>query len=133
MFRMNIQDLVGKYVELRDKKDALRKAYNEKTAKVDSVLEKMEAVMMSALNAAGVDSAKTPSGTVFMSERSSATVADRDLFFDFVREHEAWDMLESRVNKTSVTQYLETTQALPPGINYRTEKTINVRRPTARH
>jgi hypothetical protein len=129
---MTINELVAKYIDLRDRKEAIRKEATEKTAKIDAVLRKIENVLIASLDAAGVESAKTQDGTAFVATRSSATVADRDAFLGFVVEHDAFDMLESRCSKVAVEQWLEVNGELPPGVNYRTERTINVRRPQAR-
>jgi hypothetical protein len=129
---MNIRDVIAKYVELRDRKEALVKKQREEVAKITSVMDKIEQALFGVMSETGTDSVKTPAGTAFFTTRTSATVDDRDMFFDFVREHEAWDMLESRCAKSAVEQYLETEGELPPGVTRRVEKVVSIHRPQAK-
>lgn len=126
---MTLNELVAQYVEVRDKKEEMRAAYKAKAKKYDEALAKIEAILMKNMDTLGMESARTAGGTCYVSTRSSATVADRDAFLEFVENNGAWDMLESRCAKTAVEQYLEAEGHLPPGINRRVERTLNVNRP----
>jgi hypothetical protein len=55
-------------------------------------------------------------------------VADWDAFLDHVRENEAWEMLERRVNKTAVEQFKSVEGDLPPGVNWAETQVVNFRR-----
>jgi len=59
----------------------------------------------------------------------TATVADWDAVLDFIRENEAYDMLERRVNKTAVRGYIDANSKVPSGVNFGSRLSINVRRP----
>lgn len=127
---MKLDELIEKYIKVRDKKAQLKKARDEEIAKLDAVLEKMEGVILKMFETTGQDSAKTAFGTAYTSERTSATVADRDTFIGWVLaepENRAI-FLENRVNKTAVEQYKAETEDLPPGVNWRSEVVVNVRR-----
>ena len=125
---MKVDEVVGKYIELRDKKAQMKKACDDKVAKIDAVLSKLEAGLLKFFEESGQESAKTQYGTAYTQLRESVTVASRDDYFDFVREEDRWDMLESRANKTAVLQYKEEHGELPPGLNYRAERIVNIRR-----
>lgn len=126
---MKLNELVGKYIQLRDKKAALKKEYDEKVAGVDSVLDKIEAVLLKTFDETGMESVKTEFGTAYKSTRTSASVADWDAFWGYVREKEAYEMLERRCNKTAVDQHRAANDGqLPPGLNWREELVVNVRR-----
>ena len=60
--------------------------------------------------------------------RTSATVADWDAYLAFVQTNERWDMLEKRCAKLAVEQYRAANDDLPPGINWKSAVTVNVRR-----
>ena len=66
-------------------------------------------------------------GTGYWATHISATVADKDTFFDFVREHQAWDLLESRASKTAVKSYIEGHNAPVPGVNFSQTQVFNIR------
>mgnify|MGYP003435984278 CR=1 FL=1 len=124
----DLSTLVEKYISLRDRKQAIVNEAKEKAAKFDAVLDKMEGMLLSTFNDLGMDSVKTSAGTAYKSTRTSATVADWDSVLGFIQENEAFNMLERRVNKVAVAEYREVNDALPPGIDWRSEVVINVRR-----
>ena len=123
-----MEELVEKYIELRDTKSKMSSDYKAKVAVLDKVLDKIEAELLSQFGDLGMESVRTKSGTAYKSTRTSATVADWDYTLDFIQKHELWNMLERRVSKQAVEQYKEEHDDLPPGINWREEITINVRR-----
>ena len=123
-----MEELVEKYIELRDTKSKMSSDYKAKVAVLDKVLDKIEAELLSQFGDLGMESVRTKSGTAYKSTRTSATVADWDYTLDFIQKHNLWNMLERRVSKQAVEQYKEVHGDLPPGINWREEITINVRR-----
>lgn len=125
---VTLQSLVERYIALRDKKIAIAAQLKEKVGRIDDVLSKVEAAMLKEFKAMGVESVRTPHGTAFKSVRTSATVADWDAALDYIKSNEDWGMLEKRVSKDAVKAYREDHNDLPPGINWREDITINVRR-----
>ena len=125
---MNVNEIVDRYIALRDRKAVLRKEYDDKVANIDKILEKAEAVMLKRFEEMGVESIKTAAGTVYKSTRTSATVGDWDAFLAHVRQTEAWEMLEHRAAKRAVEEFKAANDDLPPGINWRAEVVVNVRR-----
>lgn len=125
---MKLSELVAKYIELRDKKYELKHQYDFKVAKLDEVLDKIENKLLEVFDGAGMDSVKTEFGTAYASTRSTASVADREAFMNFVKEKQEWSLLEIRAAKLAVEQYKAANEDLPPGINWREERVVNVRR-----
>lgn len=125
---IDINEIVEKYIKLRDLKAKLDGEHKDKVSGITAAMTKAEGAILALFDQMGVDSAGTASGTAYRSTRTSATVADMDAFLAFVRENEAWHMLERRVAKTQVDEYVAANNDLPPGINYSTAVTINVRR-----
>lgn len=127
---MKLDELIQKYIMVRDKKSQLKKAYEEEAGKLDAVMDKMEAIILKTFETTGQDSAKTEFGTAYKSTRSSATVADRDTFLGWVMEapEDRTIFLENRVNKTAVEQFKAANDDLPPGVNWRSEVVVGIRR-----
>lgn len=123
-----LDEIVAKYIELRDTKQRLKSEYEAKVAKYDEALEKIEATLLRHMNELGVESVRTAAGTMYISRRTSATVADWEAFFDWVRRNEEWSMLEHRASKAAVQSYRDEHNDLPPGINWREERVVNIRR-----
>lgn len=125
---MQMDELVAKYVELRDRKAKLKADYEATASKITEVQDKIEAVLLKQFAEMGVESVKTPFGTAYTSVRSSASVADWDAFLGFVRQSDAWEFLERRASKAAVEQYKEAHEDLPPGINWSSTSVVNIRR-----
>lgn len=125
---MKINDLVAKYVALRDRRAERKARYDQEDSADLALQDKIEAVLLKHFNETGAESVKTEFGTAYKSSRTSATVANRDVFFTFVKTHDAYELLESRCNKTAVAQYKAANDDLPPGVNWREEIVVNIRR-----
>ena len=125
---MKLSELVAKYIELRDKKAEIKNEYDSKVAKLDEVLDKIESTLLQTFDNAGMDSVKTEFGTAYTTERTSASVADKDAFMEYVKANGDWQLLEIRCSKTSVQQFKDENQDLPPGVSWRSERVVNIRR-----
>jgi hypothetical protein len=125
---LSINDLVEKYIALRDKKAEIKKQYETKVAGVDELLDKIEVVLLKHFQETGSEGISTKAGTAYISSRTSATVADWDAFFKFVSEGSNWEFLERRCSKEAVVQFKAAQNDLPPGINWSETRTVNVRR-----
>lgn len=123
-----MEALIEKYIELRDAKAKLAAKHKADVAKLDDVMDKIEGFILEAFNEQGVESARCSTGTAYKSVRTSATVADWEATLSYIREHDLWAMLEKRVNKTVVEEFRNEHGDLPPGLNWREEILINVRR-----
>lgn len=125
---IKLDDLIGRYVKLRDKKDALKKKFDEETASLDAAMEKVENFLLNHFNTTGADSVKTPFGTAYKQRRTSATVADRDSFVNFCQTNNLMHLIDVRVGKKAVEEYRDEKDDLPPGINYSESWVVNIRR-----
>ena len=125
---MKMDEIVKTYIKVREKKSQLKAGYDASKAKYDELQDKLEALLLVKFGELGVDSVKTEQGTAYTSVRTTATVADWDILLNFVKENDAYEMLERRVSKTAVEQYKAANDDLPPGINYGSERVVNFRK-----
>ncbi len=125
---MKIEELVEKYVALRDKKAQIKAKYDAEVAKVEDVLTRVEGALLKHFETVGVESVSTKAGTAYKSTRNSATIADWDSFLEFVKGEEAYNFLERRCNKAAVEEFRAANDDLPPGVNWRSEVVVNIRR-----
>lgn len=123
-----LDNIVERYIALRDKKAKIVADAKEKVATIDDVLLKAEAAMLAEFKRIGVESVRTPHGTAYKSTKTSATVTDWQATLDFIKQTDAWYMLEKRVSKDAVKSYREENDDIPPGINWREEISVNIRR-----
>lgn len=126
---MKLSDAVSLYIKLRDKKAEIKAQMEEQLKPLQEKMDKLEAKLLEAFQATGVDSVKTEFGTAYTTLRTTASVADRDAFMEFVKAHNEWSLLEVRAAKTAIEQFRAANDdELPPGVNIREERVVNVRR-----
>jgi hypothetical protein len=123
-----MDDLVTKYIELRDTKAKIEAEMKAKVAKIVGIMDKIEAAILAEFQESGVESIRTKDGTAYKQTRTSATVADWDAALNYIQANNLWHMLERRVSKQAVEQFKEAHGELPPGLNWREEVVINIRR-----
>lgn len=126
---MKLSELVAVYIQARDEKASLKAEYDEKLAPIEEKLAKIEAKFLEVFYATGMESVKTEHGTAYKSTRTTVSVADRDAFMDFIKAGDHWSMMEVRAAKTAIEQYKSANdEQLPPGVNWRSEVVVNIRR-----
>lgn len=125
---MKVSEVVSHYIALRDQKAAIKAEYDAKVSKIDKTLDTIEAKLLEVFEQTGMDSVRTANGTAYTTVRTSASVADREVFINYVKSHDEWPLLEVRASKTGIEQFKEMNQDLPPGVNWREERVVNIRR-----
>ena len=128
MGQPTVDEVVKGYIKLRDKKNQLKKDQAEVLKPLTEKMNLLENWLLRDLQTRKVESQKTAEGTAYITTMSAATVKDRDAFFDFVKENNMWDLLENRVSKSVVRDYLEDTGEVVPGVNYQETVAVRIRR-----
>jgi hypothetical protein len=123
-----IASIVERYIALRDRKAELKAAYTASVEAIDTAMDRAELFLMGTLQELGVESFKTEFGTAYTSTKTSATVADWDACLNWARANEEWTLLTRGVSKDFVKAYKVEHNDLPPGVNWREEKTVNIRK-----
>lgn len=118
---------VQKYIDLRDENKRLADEAEKKIAENKAVMEKLGIWIELKAQQDGLDKVPTKYGTVFWTEGARCNVVNSEAFFDFVKENEAWELMEKRASKTGVRDYIGTNKQVPPGVDYTTFRQINVR------
>lgn len=126
---MKLSEAVTLYIQLRDKKLQMKSDFDASVAPINDKMEKLEAKLLDVFNKTGMDSVKTEHGTAYTAVRTTASVADREAFMEFVKANEEWSLIEVRAAKTAIEQFRDNNDnELPPGINIRSERVVNIRR-----
>ena len=114
---------------MRDTIEAIKKEQKEALAPLNLKLEKLEAYLQLQLTTLGTTSfAAKGIGTAFLQNTVGVTVEDWDATLAFIKENELWELLEKRVSKSVVQDYMESQNQIPPGVKVRTEVEVRVRR-----
>ena len=125
---MTTEEMITKYLLLRDKKSVIEKQQKEALAPYNVALDTLENLLLAELNKAGLRSMACPNGTAYKTTKSSAKVMDWTATLDFIKANEAWDLLDKRVSKTAVEAIIEETNQPIPGVETTREVQVNVRK-----
>lgn len=126
---ITIDQVISKYMQLRDEKQAIVAEAKAATDALDTKMTKLEQYIKVRAQQDGVTSFKTSHGTAFLTTVDFANVADWDAVLGFIKDNDAYDMLQRRVSKDAVRGYIDANKEVPPGINYGTKLEVNVRKP----
>lgn len=129
MNEVSLDELAKVYVKIRDKRSELKKAFEAQDEELSSQLQELSNAMLDRCKEIGADSIRTPHGTIIRSVKSKYWTNDWDSMYQFIREHEAFGLLEKRLHQTNMKEFLnENPDVLPSGLNVEHEYTIVVRR-----
>lgn len=123
-----INELIDRYIQLRDKKAQVVRAHEANVARYDEAMAKIEEALAKHMTDSGTDRVGSGAGTAFFSNTRSATVADRDAFFGFLQDSGLWHLADIRAAKKQISDYRDEMNDLPPGINWRETRVVRVNR-----
>jgi hypothetical protein len=129
---LTVDTVIDTYLKLRNKKDSIESETKEKVKSIKENMAKLEGWIKEQADNQGVKSFKTDHGTAFLTTTDFAQVADWDAVLSFIKDNDAFDMLEKRVSKTAVRGYIDKNKTVPSGVNYGTRIDVNVRKPVAK-
>jgi hypothetical protein len=129
---MNIGDVIRTYAKLRDQKAAVEAEVKDRIGQIKAKMNKLEAYLKEQMDAQGLTQFKSEHGTAFLTTTDFANVANWDEVLQFIKDNEAYDMLEKRVSKIAVREYMDQSKRVPPGITYGTKLDVNIRKPGAK-
>lgn len=124
----DIATRVSQYVKLRDMIKAKEAEQKAALKPLKETLEQLNAVLLAHLNQIGGDSVSTGGGTVYRTEKKSASLADAQAFMDYVIANQAFDLLDRKANVSAVEEHIKENDAPPPGVNFSSTYVVGVRR-----
>lgn len=119
---------IAQFIALRDIIKREDDAHKAKMKEIKGVLEKLTGVIQTFMATNNLENLKTKSGTCYTTTKRTASLADPEVFMNYVIEHSAFDLLDRRANSTAVADFVKKNKALPPGCNLNTIETVGVRR-----
>lgn len=124
----DINKRVEQYIKLRDLIASKDEAHKLAMAPYRETLEQLNCALLAHLNQIGGDSVRTESGTVYKTEKRSASLADKSAFWAHVVVNAEWELLDWKANAPAVADYVEKHNTLPPGVNFNVTHVVGVRR-----
>ena len=120
---------VKEFVRRRDGMAKFDDAVREKRKELFlDPMNDLTAKILAALDATDQESARTEFGTASITTNHYASCSDPDAFVGFVRENDAWELMERRASGLACRAFAEEHGRLPPGVRINTVRSIGVRR-----
>lgn len=121
-------------IAIRDRRAEIKRKHDAAFAEEDAPYkEKYEEIQMwiaDQLNRAGSNSLATDAGTAFFKRNTKAKLVDWGALAAHIRETGEIDLLEHRVSKSSVEQYIKDSDGeVPPGVSWEVDRVLNLRKP----
>lgn len=124
-----VDKLAGIYIKIRDARAKLKSDYEAQDTELQEQMDVIEEQLLEACKSIGADSIRTAAGTVIRSVKSRYWTNDWDSMYNFVRQHDAFGLLERRIHQTNMKQFIEENPSLlPMGLNTDSRYSIVVRR-----
>lgn len=119
------------YRKMQARVQELTAQYESEVESIKAQQEEVKNALKDQMLALGMTSVRTGEGTVVLSTKTRYNTQDWDSFKEFIKEHDAIDLLEKRIAQTNMGKFLEENPGLvPAGLNSSTEYAISVRKPT---
>ena len=127
--RPDLDRLTSIYLKIRDKRSELKREFENEDKDLEEQQKMLAEQMLESCKELGADSIKTPHGTIIRSVKSKYWTGDWDSMYTFIKEHDAFGLLEKRLHQTNMKDFLnENPDVMPMGLNVENEYTIVVRR-----
>lgn len=129
---MDIEKLTKAYIAIRDKRAEIKKAFDEEYNALGTKMDRLHAELLRFLQENHTDLTRTQFGTVYRQEEIKPSCQDWQALDDWLKANpdiSPSDVLEKRVSKKFVTEFMDTHEgALPPGVSVYREFVARVRR-----
>jgi hypothetical protein len=124
-----LDKLAAIYIKIRDAKDKLTADYKQQYANLEEQMGVLETEMLETCKTMNADSIRTKAGTIIRSIKSRYWTNDWDSMYRFIKDNDAYGLLEKRLHQTHMKEFLsENPDLLPMGLNVESEYTVVVRR-----
>jgi hypothetical protein len=123
-----IDKLIEHSIALRDRIKGIEDDCKLKIEKFQLTKNKVDGLLMQFLEITGQTLARTAQGTISISTKHTASLADADIFMKYVMLHGLFELLERRANAAACRDHAEETGKLPPGVNINSHTYLRVRR-----
>lgn len=126
---ISAEDLAKVYIKIRTAKEEAAERHKQEIAEFNTTLEALSAEMLEICKALDVSSMRTSEGTIIRKVHTRFATNDWDSLYQFIKEHDAYGLLEQRLHQTNMKQFLEENpDLLPPGLWSDSKYTIVVKR-----
>ena len=122
------KELIAEFIRLRDEISEKKAEYKAIEDALKTRQAQIQGELQQVMGQLGVDSLKTPAGTAYLTEKVSVLTSDKLAFLEYIRQNEAWDLLDIRGSKTAIQEYMLENNNVPPGIELSRFQDVSIRR-----
>jgi len=117
--------LVKAYVKIREARKELSRQDDDLEQKQNMIQSKL----LEICKETGAESLRTEFGTVTRRVSKQYWTQDWESFYKFIKEHDAFPLLQKRISITAMQEFLEEYPDLhPPGLNVDSSYVVSIRR-----
>ena len=132
----NADEITGQYLYVRNARAARSAAAAKDDAVFKEELTRLEGIMGKWLDKVGLKTAPCVHGTFYKEVEILPAADDWDTFYEWIKEHDAFQFLHKRITAVEVSKYMEAHKdeetSLPPGIRVEKKWKVIVRATTAK-
>ena len=121
--------LAGVYIKIRDKRESLKARFEEEDGVLKGQLDTVAAEILVLCKENNAESIKTKAGTIIRKVDTRYWTNDWDSMYIFIKENDAYPLLERRLHQTNLKQFMEENPTkMPVGLQANSKYTVSVRR-----
>lgn len=127
--KVSAEELARIYIKIRDAKEAAVERHKQELAEFNEQLEAIANEMLDICKELNASSLRTDAGTIIRKVTTNFNTNDWGSMFEFIKEHNAFGLLQQRLHQNNMKQFLEEhPDLLPPGLWSESKYTIVVKR-----
>jgi len=129
MSNLNAEQLVTVYIKMREKRQQLQREFDEADGKIKEQQDAVTQALLELCKDMGAEGLRTPAGSVFRTVKTRYWSNDWASMKEFIKENDAFELMEQRVHQTNMKSFLEENPGkVPPGLNVDSKYSVTVRR-----
>jgi hypothetical protein len=129
MEQISAEKLADIYIKIRDAKQAEEEKMKVKLAEFQEQLDVISEQLLELCKSQDATSIKTTAGTIIKKLSTRYWSTDWDSMHGFIKEHDAFGLMEQRIHQGNMKQFLEENpELMPPGVQVDRKYTVVVRR-----
>jgi hypothetical protein len=126
---VDVDMLAQIYIKMRDKRSMLKQEFDKQDKEIQSQMGIIEEELLELCKTLNTNTLGTNHGTIVRSVKSRYWTNDWDSMYQFIKEHDAYGLLEKRIQQTHMKEFLaENPDVYPQGMNVENQFTVVVRR-----
>lgn len=125
---MDINQLIGVYVKMRDKRSALKRAFDKEYNTIGDQMDVLSAHLLKHCKDNDIKTVSSDAGRATRSIKTRYWAGDWEEFANFAKENDALNLYEKRIAQAAMAEFLKDNPDIKPPINSDSKYVITVTR-----